>query len=63
MHCHIAWHASSGLAVQILEREKAINIPQHSMDEANRLCNNWKTWYSNTSNWWDLDSFQDDSGI
>ena len=26
MHCHVAWHASEGLAVQFVEREREIEM-------------------------------------
>ena len=64
VHCHIAWHASSGLAVQILEREPAINISRESMAGVRRVCDQWNDWYGNKSNWYDpTGEFQDDSGI
>jgi Multicopper oxidase len=63
MHCHIAWHASSGLALQILEREGDIEISDDSMEKINRTCYNWDRWYGDINNHWDPTEFQDDSGI
>ncbi|KAK8066469.1 hypothetical protein PG997_013216 [Apiospora hydei] len=40
LHCHIAWHASSGLAVQLLVRPT--RIPKFGKDtETQRVCKNW----------------------
>ncbi|KAH6884120.1 multicopper oxidase-domain-containing protein [Thelonectria olida] len=62
MHCHIARHASEGLALQIMERQSDANklFPANSpnMIEANRVCDEWRTWQHNQK-----DFFQDDSGI
>lgn len=63
LHCHIAWHASSGLALQILEREPDINVTGASMKAINQTCETWKEWYGNTSHWFNPMEFQDDSGI
>ena len=66
LHCHIAWHASAGLALQVLEREREIGIPEERMAETKRVCHNWDLWFNNPSNYWDPkhpEEFQDDSGI
>ena len=71
MHCHIARHASGGLAIQILERQadaaKLVPANGAAMKEVNRVCKNWKQWQGNCANWWrGCDphyAFQDDSGI
>lgn len=57
MHCHIAEHASSGLAMQILERRKDANIiwpfhTSHAIMMANQTCVKWNKWYGNCMNWW-----------
>ncbi|KAI4287115.1 MAG: hypothetical protein L6R35_003630 [Caloplaca aegaea] len=67
LHCHIAWHASSGLAMQILERQEAaaqILTPQR-LDVVREGCRKWKEWFSNEENLWEKNAtiFQDDSGI
>ncbi|KAI9699786.1 MAG: hypothetical protein M1836_002821 [Candelina mexicana] len=69
LHCHIAWHASSGLALQILERQhkyKEMMNPERLAD-TKRICNEWKTWYNTTENFYNPAGgklgFQDDSGI
>jgi hypothetical protein len=46
LHCHIAWHASSGLALQLLERqEEIIDVlgPQR-IGATERTCLGWDTW-------------------
>ncbi|KAK5123448.1 hypothetical protein LTR85_002486 [Meristemomyces frigidus] len=55
MHCHIAWHASGGLAVQFLEAPSQITLPSTSAFEA--TCKNWNKYYE-TAYW-----RKDDSGI
>lgn len=66
LHCHIAWHASSGLALQILERQDEVVINPENFKETERVCRNWKRWFADTGNFWkpgDLEAFQEDSGI
>ena len=65
IHCHIAWHASSGLAAQLLERDGNITRTPETLAEANRTCNNWNKWSMHRVNWAnpDADSYQDDSGV
>ena len=64
LHCHIAWHASSGLALQILEREREIHVSNASRDAIDETCMQWKEWHGNKTNWYDASQeFQDDSGI
>jgi hypothetical protein len=62
MHCHIARHASEGLALQIMERQsdadKLFPAKSPNMVEANRVCEEWRAWQNNKK-----DFFQDDSGI
>ena len=75
-----AVHISMGLGMQIMEDQPgAYGLwPAHSpaVVEANRVCDNWKIWYGNKTNWafaptpegdctypqegW---CFQDDSGV
>lgn len=71
LHCHIAWHASSGLAMQILENTKILadrianskpNLQARIVD----TCNAWNDWVGDVRNHYDPDhprAFQDDSGI
>ncbi|KAL8731715.1 MAG: hypothetical protein Q9181_004204 [Wetmoreana brouardii] len=68
LHCHIAMHASSGLAMQILERQEDLQ-KQISPIKAKPVifgCASWDKWFSNPKNLWnstDVRAFQDDSGI
>jgi hypothetical protein len=57
MHCHIARHASEGLAMQILERREDANAiwPFHSspaIARARALCVNWNKWHNDCTNYW-----------
>ncbi|KAM5469654.1 hypothetical protein MauCBS54593_004208 [Microsporum audouinii] len=67
MHCHIAWHASAGLALQILEDKNDVveYLKSHPEDvkEMHRVCDNWDKWYGNPDNHYPADFFQEDSGI
>jgi hypothetical protein len=66
LHCHIAWHASSGLALQIMERERDIlkAISPERQAETLRVCRRWDDWYKNPNNHFNSSAeFQDDSGI
>ena len=66
-HCHISWHASSGLALQILERQSALQAQMtgERLEETKRVCEGWDKWFANKTNLWNegKDPFQDDSGI
>jgi hypothetical protein len=65
MHCHIAWHASSGLAMQILENMDQLVF--NDKEAILRTCENWDRWFGGervTNPVCDFDApFQDDSGI
>lgn len=56
MHCHIAWHTSEGLAVQILERESEI-LSNVDTDALNATCAAFKEYMAADA------IVQDDSGI
>ncbi|RDW60840.1 hypothetical protein BP6252_12223 [Coleophoma cylindrospora] len=45
MHCHIAWHAGQGLAVQFLETEPQIEAVNPSGAAFQTTCKNWNAWY------------------
>ncbi|KAH9213418.1 laccase precursor [Leptodontidium sp. 2 PMI_412] len=57
MHCHIAWHASQGLAMQFVESESEISATIADTSILTDTCAAWST-YSATEVW-----AQDDSGI
>lgn len=56
MHCHIAWHTSEGLAIQILERESEM-LALIDGDTLNSTCAAWDTYATEDS------IVQDDAGI
>ncbi|EWZ94633.1 hypothetical protein FOWG_04859 [Fusarium oxysporum f. sp. lycopersici MN25] len=65
-HCHIAWHASSGLALQIMEREEDLRkmMTPEKLKQVNEGCKKWKDWYGDRKNHWNpVGIFQDDSGV
>lgn len=59
LHCHIAFHASMGLGMQIMERQDDAKViwPSHNksaaIQEVQRGCNNWNKWWGDCKNWWD----------
>ncbi|KAH7631021.1 multicopper oxidase-domain-containing protein [Sordaria sp. MPI-SDFR-AT-0083] len=67
LHCHIAFHASSGLAMQIIENKDLIP----AIMEKDKLliedrCKKWREWHGEPRNLWDWHEpkhFQDDSGV
>ncbi|KAF4335748.1 laccase 2 [Fusarium beomiforme] len=66
-HCHIAWHASSGLALQIMEREEDLRktMTLEKLQQVNDGCKKWNEWFADTENLWSQNAtlFQDDSGV
>ena len=62
-HCHIAWHASSGFAVQVREREADAILSPEAVAEKDRVCENWDAWFADKNNWYDAHEFQEDSGV
>ncbi|KAK3937566.1 multicopper oxidase-domain-containing protein [Diplogelasinospora grovesii] len=46
MHCHIAWHASSGLALQLVIRPKDIPEINGPLEPVEKLCEEWRAWTS-----------------
>jgi len=64
LHCHIAKHASAGLALQILERQsEALDMwgpGSEVFNDTVELCNSWNAWVKSTS---PPKPFPDDSGI
>lgn len=60
MHCHMAWHASGGFALQYLERPSEIAGIYGSVvngDQYKNTCSTWKTYYASSI------YKQDDSGL
>lgn len=63
LHCHIAWHASSGLGLNVRENESKIKLSDEVIAEKDRVCANWRAWEVDPKNWWDSHEFQEDSGV
>ncbi|KAF2201578.1 putative extracellular dihydrogeodin oxidase/laccase [Delitschia confertaspora ATCC 74209] len=64
LHCHIAWHASSGLAVQFLEQPgklKGLMNKANAFPEFERRCQDWKNYYETVNV--PKNIVQDDSGV
>ncbi|KAI1844502.1 hypothetical protein JX266_009389 [Neoarthrinium moseri] len=60
-HCHIAWHASQGLAMQLIERPGDLStLMEGEVDGLNKTCNAWVPFYNSPAQ---ADDEQDDSGI
>ncbi|KAJ9613018.1 hypothetical protein H2200_002959 [Cladophialophora chaetospira] len=58
VHCHIAYHASMGLGMQILERQQDAATIWPSLNTSLALrnaqngCDRWNKWWGDCSNWW-----------
>ncbi|KAK4099249.1 multicopper oxidase [Parathielavia hyrcaniae] len=67
IHCHIAFHASSGLGLQIIENKQEFDkILEDDKPAIVEACEKWKHWHGNEKNHWDWhhpSHFQDDSGV
>jgi len=61
MHCHIAFHASSGLALQIVENNASISIPPENKKVLEDGCTKWKKWFAEHDS--EGHPLQDDSAI
>ena len=59
MSGHIAFHASGGLAMQILENPNDIRLSTEDRLQMQRTCATWDTWKAKPVN----EFIQDDSGI
>jgi FtsP/CotA-like multicopper oxidase with cupredoxin domain len=46
LHCHIAWHVSAGLYINVLEDPAGIQARNFDDTQAN-TCQNWNTWTGN----------------
>jgi hypothetical protein len=57
MHCHIAWHASQGFALQFVERESEITATIKDSQAFNDTCRSWDNYIPGQR------YKQDDSGI
>ncbi|RDW63788.1 extracellular dihydrogeodin oxidase [Coleophoma cylindrospora] len=44
IHCHIAWHASQGLALELIESEKSISVGSADKKVFDDTCASWSRW-------------------
>jgi hypothetical protein len=56
VHCHIAFHISEGLGLQIMEDQPQAEViwpkgNSSALTEAGRVCRNWENWYLDRENW------------
>lgn len=58
LHCHIAWHSSQGLGLQIIERPEDIEISSPQKEMNRRMCQAWDKYWKNPDT-----NIQEDSGI
>ncbi|KAH7093948.1 laccase [Auriculariales sp. MPI-PUGE-AT-0066] len=49
MHCHIAWHVSQGLALELIERASEIDFSAFDSGWQD-TCSNWDAWYTSPLN-------------
>ncbi|KAK6538547.1 hypothetical protein TWF694_010126 [Orbilia ellipsospora] len=67
MHCHIAWHASAGLALQFVERYDDIKtryiMPSDVVYQFYEQCSAWGRFYDKKCTFQGYVPTQDDSGI
>ncbi|PQE21062.1 putative Laccase-2 protein [Rutstroemia sp. NJR-2017a WRK4] len=57
LHCHIAWHASEGLAMQFVETQSQIAIGMSDTNTFDQTCSNWNKYVPSE------EFAEDDSGI
>ncbi|KAB8079440.1 Cupredoxin [Aspergillus leporis] len=57
VHCHIAWHASMGLALEFVESQDSISIKRADRKAFDETCKKWARWSGRAP------YPQDDSGI
>ncbi|KAH7100123.1 laccase [Auriculariales sp. MPI-PUGE-AT-0066] len=49
MHCHIAWHVSEGLSLELIERASEIDYSAMDSDWQD-TCTTWANWYDSSEN-------------
>ncbi|KAF2875967.1 putative laccase precursor [Massariosphaeria phaeospora] len=62
MHCHIAWHAGSGLALQVVERQGQIESTIGPLAPVRDGCNAWDSWMAANPDKFNY-GMQEDSGV
>ncbi|KAF2742401.1 multicopper oxidase [Sporormia fimetaria CBS 119925] len=65
LHCHISWHAGSGLALQVLERQSEIEerLGAGTFDKMKKQCDSWNSWLEKNPHKFNPVIDQEDSGI
>ncbi|KAI0882949.1 multicopper oxidase [Annulohypoxylon maeteangense] len=58
VHCHIAWHASMGLALEIVESAGSILVSNAEKKDFDDTCSSWSNWWNAPAPW-----PKEDSGI
>ncbi|KAI0834353.1 multicopper oxidase [Hypoxylon sp. FL0890] len=58
VHCHIAWHASMGLALEILESAGKITVSSAERKVFDDTCSSWSNWWNAPAPW-----PKEDSGV
>ncbi|KAI1102717.1 multicopper oxidase-domain-containing protein [Jackrogersella minutella] len=58
VHCHIAWHASMGLVLEILESADSITIGGAEKKGFDETCSSWSNWWNAPAPW-----PKEDSGV
>lgn len=58
VHCHIAWHASMGLALEILESADSISVSSTERKTFDDTCKSWSNWWNKPAPW-----PKEDSGV
>lgn len=60
VHCHIAWHASEGLALEFVEDQESFTMEASNKEFITDQCSAWNS-YMGTNSY--IEYPQDDSGI
>ncbi|EJP62796.1 laccase 2 [Beauveria bassiana ARSEF 2860] len=58
IHCHIAWHSSQGLGMQMLERPGEMTYTEDEDQALHQTCQSWNKFYESPEQY-----IQEDSGI
>ena len=58
IHCHIAWHSSESLGLQLVESESQIVSTMKDYNATRDICKSWNTFWNKGENY-----LQEDSGI
>lgn len=59
-HCHLAWHNSEGLSLQLIERRRDMVFSPDEVDAMTDVCNSWDQYWNDPSH---FTYYQEDSGL